>query len=85
MRIESTPSRTGRLSKPKVEHEISKTHAWLSIRNVWSGAEKGLEVQFEDEAERDVKITFSKEDTARLILFVVESVIPNLVKEGAGK
>lgn len=83
MRIELTPTRSSRQSKPKIEHVKSETHKWLSIRHVWEGAAKGLELQFESEDARDVKITLSKEDMARLILFVVENVIPSLVKEGS--
>lgn len=82
MRIESTPARTVRMSKPKIEHLKSKDHPWTSIRPTWEGNEKGLEVQFESAEMRDVRIVFSKEDTARLIMFVVEKIIPQLVKDG---
>jgi len=79
VRIESTPAHSERMSKPKVEHVENKTRRGFSIRKAWNGTEQSVEIKFESEAEREVTIILSKDDTAALVLFVAEKIIPGLV------
>lgn len=83
MKILSSPPYLGRNIKDKIEHIQNASRPYISVRTTYENEGEVLELRFDSEKGRDVKVILSKEDRAILISYILEKVIPDLLKKNA--